>query len=617
MASAGFATLALSTLAALLGTAVGLTHPGNSKALRGLQLLTLAACAVTFAALASLVARGDVSVAYALEHRAPPDSPLGYRIAAVWAGQAGGLLLWALETALIALALRPARHPRAVAVLFAIQTCLLGLALAGNPFRAAASADAAGLNPLLQHPMMLIHPPLLFLGYALLAVPYAITLGALMDGAREEWVPTVWPWLLVSWLALTAGNGFGAEWAYKTFGWGGFWSWDPVENTSFVPWILSAVAVHCLWLAGRGVRAHRAAAACALGAFIAVLYGSFLARSGLLSGASVHAYVAGERLMQWALGGLLTAASLAAAASLAVRWRVWEGPCAQWAPALAPMRWGAGIMLAIAVLVLMGMSLPLLGQAPQTVAYNTFLMPLGTLLLVLLALASLRPRALPNWVSPLVCGVVAGLVGVGLAISLVVEVPEGYARVGAWLFAPLMVAAAAAVAALALRDVVACRRSLLHQGHAVAHLGVALLLGGALISGYGVHSGELFLQPGAEQSAAGHRVLLREVRALSRERMWAQLVVDGRPGTVEVERNPAFNSDLRRAFIRRGLGVDVYVTPLALVPAPMDWEGQRIPVGAMVQVSSKPLMSLVWTGMILIAAGQVLAILGRRRPQGQ
>lgn len=677
MAQTGLAALALSALAALAGLVLGLSRPGASRSLRAIQILTVAACGLAFAALTLLVARGDETVAYALEHRAPAGAPAGYRIAAVWAGQAGGLLLWALETALIALALRPSRHPRAAAALFAIQSCLLGLTLAGNPFRAATSADAAGLNPLLQHPMMLIHPPMLFLGYALLAVPYAITLGALADRAREGWAATVRPWLLVSWLALTAGNGFGAEWAYKTFGWGGFWAWDPVENTSFVPWTLSAVAIHCLWLASQGARALRAAAACALGAFVTVLYGSFLARSGVLSGASVHAYVSGERLMQWALGALLAGASAAAVAALIVRWRHWENAAPEAAPKLAATGWGAGTMAAIAILVLAGMSLPMLGQAPQTVAYNTFLMPFGVAMLALLGLSLVRAPRVPRWVAPLTCGVTAALVGLGLMISLTADVPDGYARIGACIFAPLMVVAAATVASLSLRDLFAPGRprlcsevgdggahstipwsrgaaaecggapravcadargpvpcdqetlcpsregerasrvflsatTLVRRGHALAHLGVALLLGGAVISGYGVHSEQVFLQPGVAQTAVRHSLTLTQVRAQSRELTRADLTVDGRPAAVEVERNAAFNSDLRRAYIRRGLGLDVYVTPLALVPEPMDWEGQRIPVGAMVQVSAKPLMSLVWAGMILIAVGLGLSIARRR-----
>jgi cytochrome c-type biogenesis protein CcmF len=612
MVLSGWLALVLCTVGAFLGMVVGLLRPKASAGLRALQFLTAAASAATFVALAALVARGDPSVAYAVQHRAPADAPLGYRVGAVWAGQEGGLLLWALEMALLALALRPARQARAAAVLFAIQACLLGLTLAANPFRFSSGDDGPGLNPLLRHPMMLIHPPLLFLGYALLAVPYAITVGALVEGASADWAPRVRPWLLVAWLALTAGNGFGAEWAYKTFGWGGFWSWDPVENASFVPWMLTAAAVHLLWLSGRGARVRRAAAICTLGAFLAVLYGSFLARSGLLGSASVHAYVAGDRLMQWALGTLLAGALLAAAVCLGARWRQWEGPACARQP-LAATLWGSGVMVTIAALVLVGMSLPVVGYAPVSGAYNVALTPLAIVLLILLALSITFHSEFVHWMALVLTTAVPPIVVMALGIFQVIPVSERYTHVGAWMVGLLMCVPASWVLALSLREVVSRRRPFLQRSHAFSHLGVALLLMGAAVSGTGVDTAEVFLQPGREQTVLQHRLTLHRVGAQSPGRARAELAVDGLPGTLEVEHNPAFNIELRRPFIRRGLLRDVYITPLALVPQPTDWEGQSIPVGAMLQVSDKPLMSFVWAGMIFIAAGQILALVRRWR----
>ncbi|MEN6344126.1 MAG: cytochrome c biogenesis protein CcsA [Armatimonadia bacterium] len=617
MTTLGLIGVYLAVAASAGGALLGLSRPGATRVLRACRVVALIGCGLAFCTLTVLVATGDVTVAYAQDHRAPADAPVGYRIAAVWAGQAGGLLLWCLEMALVTLFLSPQRQPRATAVLFAIQTCLLGLVALGNPFAPASSESAGGLNPLLQHPMMLIHPPMLFLGYALLSVPYALTLGALIDGTPDRWPRTVWPWTLVSWLALTFGNGFGAEWAYKTFGWGGFWSWDPVENTSFVPWILCAATVHCLWLSGRRPRALRWAAVCALTAYLAVLYGSFLARSGLLAGASVHAYVVGEKLMQWALTALLSLAAVAAGVFLALRWRSWAvAPEAETETAptgtSSLVTWGVGALLGIAFLVLVGMSLPMFGPVPQTLAYNTFLMPLGVLLLVLMVL-SVTGAALPPRLASVLGLAVAALVVVIVVLSLVITVPDGYARITAVILAPLLLIAGLTGCLECLWQLLRRRRPLLQSGSLVAHLGVAALLSGAVMSGYGTRSDQGFLPLGSQAAVAGHDLRLKSVQALSPEVIAAELDLDGEPASVQIEHSSKFSVELKRAWIRRGLLRDLYLTPLALLAEPSVLQGQKVPAGAMLQVSRKPGISLVWAGLLLMALGLFLALLRRLR----
>jgi cytochrome c biogenesis factor len=143
-------------------------------------------------ALGVLVYIADPWTIYAVEHAAPVGSPAGYRIAAVWAGQAGGLLLWCLEIALISLAVKPGSQPGTVAVLAGIQFSLLSLTLASNPF-AQGLEERAGLNPLLMSPMMLVHPPMLFLGYALLSMPFAITVDACCGATLPDGSPVCGP----------------------------------------------------------------------------------------------------------------------------------------------------------------------------------------------------------------------------------------------------------------------------------------------------------------------------------------------------------------------------------------------------------------------------------------
>ena len=170
------------------------------------------------------------------------DLPLVYKVSAFWAGQQGSFLLWLFfhAAAGAALALRARLGNAGQAVFFFLQALLAALVLFYSPFAVTegyAPADGAGMNPLLQDPWMAVHPPLVFFGYALLAVPYAASLGALLSEKADStaWLALARNWALVAWALLGAGIFVGAFWAYKVLGWGGWWGWDPVENSSLVP----------------------------------------------------------------------------------------------------------------------------------------------------------------------------------------------------------------------------------------------------------------------------------------------------------------------------------------------------------------------------------------------
>lgn len=625
--------------------AVGLAQPGRARLIRGLQIGAAATSVAALTLLTVLMLPASPTIAYAAEHAAPADGPLGYRIAAVWAGQQGGLLLWVAEAALIGLLLRPTRQPRGVAIALAVQAALLTIAALGRPFAPPApDARIAGLNPLLQHPMMLIHPPMLFLGYALLAIPYALTVGALLDRTPRTWLEDVRPWLLVAWLALTAGNGFGSLWAYKTFGWGGFWAWDPVENTSFVPWVLCGAAVHALWLARFSPIWRRWAAVFAVGGFIAVLYGSFLARSGLLAGASVHAYVAGNTLYVWALGVLLFGGLGVAALALVLGGRAWTGATAA-AGAPAETAGGVWAMTAIVLLVLVGMSLPMVGDAPPASAYNAATLPFGFVMMGLLAVRT-RPR--PSLTRAASGVLIAAVVAIALAIFAALRLPARSGMLVALplVFAPLTLLASLAVALRALIALITRARTVRRVGAEVAHLGLALMLCGALLAGYQSVSATSFFPLGEEQQLGRHTVTVSAVAAHNGSTGAA--LVDGHAGEFAIESNERFNIDLRRAFISPRWWGDIYLTPMSVLaePTPLEeaWpepaeateaaeatperpeadtpdatagampdEGMsEMPAGAMLEVSFKPGMPLLWWGMRLIALGLLLTLLGGR-----
>lgn len=231
--------------------------------------------------------------AYVLEHS---SKSLGfwYKVAAFWAGQEGSFLLWFLLHGLIgAYFLKKNKMERPAFFIYVMVQAMLALfLLAKNPFMLAqVQADGAGLNPLLQDFWMVIHPPVVFIGYAAFAVPFAYALGNLLGKhPQNDWIKKSLPWALFAWLSLGAGIFMGGYWAYKTLGWGGYWGWDPVENASLVPWLSGGALVHLLYLARREPALERLTHFSAILTFSLVLYGTFLTRSGVLSDFSVHAF---------------------------------------------------------------------------------------------------------------------------------------------------------------------------------------------------------------------------------------------------------------------------------------------------------------------------------------
>ena len=272
-----------------------LRRSGRNATIAGFLSLTVAAISLWI-----LLVRGEFAVGYVAEHTSRA-LPLMYKLTAFWAGASGSLLLWLwLQAGFVVLVFStpaPGRerfcaHARAAANLVAVFFFLV-LLFDKDPFALLPTApnDGAGLNPLLQHPAMALHPPTLFVGYAALVVPFAWTFGCLRHSDSSP-VPPLFERVrnvsLLAWTFLTVGIGLGAWWAYEELGWGGYWAWDPVENSSLLPWLTATALLHC----GRTYRAHARIASwfmvLALVTFSLCIFGTFLTRYGLVS--SVHAF---------------------------------------------------------------------------------------------------------------------------------------------------------------------------------------------------------------------------------------------------------------------------------------------------------------------------------------
>ncbi|HET8890158.1 MAG TPA: heme lyase CcmF/NrfE family subunit [Candidatus Angelobacter sp.] len=281
-------------IAAVRQDAVGyrLAETARRAGMASFAAVLVSAGALVYAALAD-----DFSVAYILHHsnRALPGP---YKFAVLWSGQEGSVLFWALLLSAYGFVLR-LRHKvdqRLVAmasmVLAGIQVFFLTLAnFAANPFGMMdrVAADGSGLNPLLQYPEMVIHPPMLYLGYVGVSVPFAFALAALiMRYPGEKWIHITRRWTMVAWLFLTFGISLGAHWAYAVLGWGGYWGWDPVENASLLPWLSVTAFLHSVMMQEKRGMMKVWNVWLIFITFMLSILGTMLTRSGMVS--SVHAF---------------------------------------------------------------------------------------------------------------------------------------------------------------------------------------------------------------------------------------------------------------------------------------------------------------------------------------
>src|SRR6266568_1945009 len=281
-------------------------------------LAALGASAVAAAVLVGALVRHDFSFTYVASHTST-QLPLGYSVSAFWGGQEGSLLLWLLVLTAYgaaAVLLNRRRAPDLAAwtvpVLGAIASFFAFLLVAvASPFDTqTAPAQGAGLNPSLQNPYMLAHPPLLYLGYVGLTVPFAFGMGALLAGRTDErWIVATRRWTLFAWTALGVGQLLGAHWAYVEVGWGGYYAWDPVENAALMPWLAATAFLHSVMIQEKRGMLKVWNMLLVVMAFCLSIFGTFLTRSGIIN--SIHSFTQSS-IGPWFLGFIcaITAASL-------------------------------------------------------------------------------------------------------------------------------------------------------------------------------------------------------------------------------------------------------------------------------------------------------------------
>jgi cytochrome c-type biogenesis protein CcmF len=405
--------LGRAALVVALGLLLYAAVAGGVAAVRGRRRLLESARNALFAAfgavgvaavvlLAALVEH-DFSLVYVAEHTSL-ELPLGYTLAAFWSGQEGSLLLWLLVltgmgTAAVALSGRLTRDvlPWTVPVLAAVASFFAFLlVVVASPFAtAAAPADGAGLNPSLQNPYMMAHPPLLYLGFVGLTIPFAFAMAALASKRTDErWIIATRRWTLGAWTFLGFAILLGAKWAYEEVGWGGWYAWDPVENAALMPWLVATAFLHSVMVQEKKNMLRVWNVVLVAGAFALSLFGTFLTRSGVIN--SIHSFTQSS-IGAWFLA-FIAVVIAASVALILVRLPVLRSPTRleSLVSREAAFLYNNLFLVALALTILWGVVFPLVSEAVRGVAltvgapyFNFFAIAFGLPLILLMGIGPL------------------------------------------------------------------------------------------------------------------------------------------------------------------------------------------------------------------------------------
>jgi cytochrome c-type biogenesis protein CcmF len=401
---------------------------GTVAGIVGFLALTLVS-----AILAESLLLKDFRFAYVAQY-ASRGLPWHYALSAFWVGQAGSLLFWAWSVGLLAMLYRfwPRHTPSllrepAFAILMAYQCFLVAIMVFGaDPMQPslAVPREGGGLSPLLQHPAMLLHPPVVFLGYAGCAIPFALAFAALLSGRLDaDWIRDARPWAFFAWAVQGIGILVGAYWAYEELGWGGYWSWDPVENGSLIPWLTATAMIHAAMLYRQRGELKRTTIWLAVATFAACNFAAFLTRSGIFS--SLHAF--SQSPIGWMFLALIVALAVGTAVLLMRRRVVMasDNPIPGLSSKEGVATASVFALIVLAAVVFTGTASMPISQVlfPHKVLlgpgfYNGALMPTGLLLLAAMAVAPLLRWGGPpeaRQAKAILLATVAGAIAAGLA----------------------------------------------------------------------------------------------------------------------------------------------------------------------------------------------------------
>jgi cytochrome c-type biogenesis protein CcmF len=621
-----FAVAIVQSIVPLVGTArnqAALISLARPAALAQLLFIGLSYAALTHAFIVH-----DFSVLYVSQH-SNLVQPLMYRISGVWGSHEGSLLLWSLILSLwtIVVAVYSRNLPeilmaRVLAVMGMISTGFIAFMLfTSNPFERIfpIPLDGNELNPLLQDPGLIIHPPLLYMGYVGFSVAFAFAVAALLGGKLDAtWARWSRPWTTVAWSFLTIGIALGSWWAYNELGWGGWWFWDPVENASFMPWLVGTALIHSLASTEKRGVFKSWTVLLAILAFSMSLLGTFIVRSGVL--VSVHAFATDPARGVFILGFLVVVVG----GSLALyAWRsatVISFGRFQWFSRETALLLNNIIFLTAATAVFVGTMYPLVvdafGVGKISVGrpyFDTMFSLVAIPLLLLLGVGPAIRWKGDNWSRIartyslfFIISMVAGLL-----IPFVMEDGLNVAT-GLGLGAALWVALTT-VKDLFSRISRKLKLSMSYLGMVLAHFGIAVFVAGVTVTTTYSEEKDLRMVPGSSYNISGYDFLFQGTRKVQGPNyvadeavieIWSDGVKSGellpQKRVYSGKSNPMTDASIDKTFTR-----DLYA---AL--------GEELEGGAWsMRVYYKPLIRWIWLGCILMTMGGVLAVSDRRYRQ--
>jgi cytochrome c-type biogenesis protein CcmF len=589
-------------------------------------LLQFALIVLAYAVLTHGAVTDDFSIKYIAGH-SNSLLPMEYKVSAVWGGHEGSLLLWVLmlsgwtvAVALFSKTLPLAMVARVIGVLGWVSVGFLSFTvITSSPFERLipAPADGRDLNPLLQDPGLIIHPPMLYMGYVGFSVAFAFAIAALLSGRMDAaWARWSRPWTIVAWMFMTAGIALGSWWAYYELGWGGWWFWDPVENASLLPWLFGTALIHALMVTDKRGGFKAWSILLAIGAFSLSLLGTFLVRSGVLT--SVHSFASDPKR------GVFILIFLALVVGISLTLFAWRAPKATLGGKMGlvsreSMLLANSVLLVVATAaVLLGTVYPLivdalnLGKLSVGAPYfNAVFVPLMVPVVFLMVPGGVAHWREARWAELAHAmrwpALVAVLVGLGVLF---------FSARGTWLTAMGMALATWVVAGL-LHQIVnrmqkPGRIPPSFWGMHLAHLGIAVVVVGiTLVKGYEVERDvrmgvgdtvqienySFELMDVSEVNGPNYKALRGEVRVNKDEKLLEVLYPEKR-------RYFSSNMPMTEAAIDSGFFRDLYVS----LGEPIEGERPQWSV----RVYYKPFVSWLWYGSILMVLGGLLAVSDRR-----
>ena len=428
-----------------------------------------------------------------------------------------------------------------------------------------------GLNPLLQNFWMQIHPPLLFVGFAMAAIPYSFAMSAIIRKDYRSWVDKSLPWLYVSMSVLGLAIMIGGYWAYGVLGWGGFWGWDPVENSSLVPWIIGVALIHTLIVQkitqsreehGKYIRTNLVLS---ILTFVFVIYSTFLTRSGILSNASVHSFVAPGMVTYLFLLGFILTFSIIGIGGVVLRWKDLKNISPSGETFFSRengLLWGSALLLGSALIIIAGTSSPIFGSSVEISFYNKMNFPLAILIMFMIAFSLIL-----RWRSTFIKDIIKG-VSIHLLISAVMTAGIAFTSgMSSIFFILYTLMASFTIVTNISRIIKNLKINLLLTGGQIAHIGVAVFLLGVLLSGNFSKSEQLMLPKGKVIQALNRSFTFTGYSRIGNSEKY-HFNVEIKDGNKTIKASPVmfisdFNNDLmREPDILPGFGKDIYISPI-------------------------------------------------------